>query len=76
MEDEDKVEGFQFWSAKSEYKITMEFEDEDHIVTHVIYEPGEGEFSATIHVMGDDDPLPPEWQLPQVEVFKRIFPKS
>lgn len=74
MEDEDQAEGFQWWSAKSEYRITIEFEDEQLLVSHVVYEPGE-QYPASIHVMGDDEPLPAEWELTSIEVFKRVFPK-
>ena len=77
MEDEDTAEGFQWWSAKKEFKITIEFEDEDQLVSHVVYDTNErSRYNHEVHTVGWEESLPSEYQLQHIQVFKRVFPKS
>ena len=74
LEDDDQDAGFQWWGPKVEYHIVIEFEDENHEVVGVIYEPGEKDHH--IRVSGFEDELPSEYQLRDVEVFKQIWPRK
>ena len=76
MDDEDDVEGFQWWSPKDQYRVTVEFEDEDREVSHVVVSSSTQEHDHEISVVGFEDPLPAEYQLRDIEVFKRIWPRT